>query len=114
MIGCLRHAGDDRVDRSPSLAGQALALDDDHAPAFAETSPSLSHRRGNCFVTAATVPTTRKERQGGEFQKMQVREIILAAADDGGVDDAVADHLQGAVKRDQGCGAAAETDSWAP
>jgi hypothetical protein len=39
---------------------------------------------------------------------MQMGEIILASSDDGGIDDAVADHLDGAVECDQraraGCG----------
>jgi len=39
---------------------------------------------------------------GGEFQKMQVGEIIFAPSDNGGIDDAVPDHLDGAVECDQG------------
>ena len=33
---------------------------------------------------------------------MQVCEIIFPASDDGGIDDAISDHLDGAVKCDQG------------
>ena len=42
---------------------------------------------------------------GGKFQKVQMREVILATADDGGINDAVTDHLQGAVQRNQRSGA---------
>ena len=46
--------------------------------------------------------------QGGEFQKMQMGEMILAPSDDGCIDDAAPDHLDGAVKCHQrgraGCG----------
>ena len=91
MVVACAHAGDDRLDRSPSLAGQALALDDDHAPAFAEDQPVSFGIEGAAGFARRPRPSRQpvKSAQGGEFQKMQVREIILAAADDGGVDDAV-------------------------
>ena len=92
---------------APLVAGQALPLDDDHAPAFAEDHPVSFGIEGAGGFVRRPRPSRQpvKSAQGGEFQEMQMREIILAPADDGGVDDAVADHLQGAVKRDQGGGA---------
>jgi hypothetical protein len=107
MVVACAHAGDDRMDRGPSVAGQTLALDDDHAPAFAEDHPVSFGIEGAGGFVRRPRPSRQpvKSTQGGEFQEMQMCEILLAPADDGGVDDAVADHLQGAVKRDQGGGA---------
>src|SRR5271157_5285439 len=78
-------------------------LDDDHSPAFAEDHPvsfSIEGAGGllsGSFVSGHPV----KCAQGGEFHKMQVCEIFLAPSDDGCIDDAVSDHLDGAVKCDQ-------------
>jgi hypothetical protein len=89
--------------RRPSCAGQAFPLDDDHSPAFAEDHPvSFSIEGAGGLVSGSFLSGQPvKCAQGGEFQKMQVGEIILAPSDDGGIDDAVSDHLDGAVKCDQ-------------
>src|SRR5271157_4014463 len=104
MVVACTHAGDDRMDRGSSVASEALALDDDHAPAFAEDHPVSFGIEGARSFVRRPRPSRQpvKSAYGGEFQEVQMREVILAPADDGGVDDAVADHLQGAVKRDQG------------
>ena len=107
MIVARSHVGDDGVDLRPARASQAFPLDDNHAPAFAEDHPVPFGIEGTGGFVRRPLPSRQpvKCAQGGEFQEMQVGEIILAPADDGGIDDAVADQLQGAVKRDQGGGA---------
>ena len=76
-------------------------------PPSPRTIPSLSASKGReVFAGGPFLPRQPVQcAQGGEFQEMQMGEIILAPADDGGIDDAVSDHLEGAVKRDQGGGA---------
>src|SRR6202142_2462848 len=104
MVIASSHAGHEGVDKCPSCACKAFPLDDNHSPAFAEDHPislSLEWARGlvnGSFLSGKTVKCSKR----GEFQKMQVCEIIFPASDDGGIDDAIPDHLDGAVKCNQG------------
>ena len=103
MVIARSHAGHKGVDKCPSCACKAFPLDDNHSPAFAEDHPgsfSIEGARGlvnGSFLSGQPVKCSKR----GEFQKMQVGEIIFPASDDGGIDNAIPDHLDSAVKCDQ-------------
>src|ERR1035437_191003 len=103
MVVASAHTGDYGMDTGPSRAGYAFPLDDDHSPAFAEDHPVSFSIEGAGGLMSGSFPSGHpiERAHGSEFQKMEVCEIILAPSDDGSVDDAVSDHLHGAVKCDQ-------------
>src|ERR1017187_2471822 len=103
MVVARAHAGDYGVDLRPPCAGLAFPLDDDHSPAFAEDHPVSFSIEGAGGLVSGSLASRLPEEcpNGGEFQKMQVGEIILGPSDNSGVDDAIWDHLHGAVKCDQ-------------
>jgi len=84
FVACA-HAGDDRMDRGSSVAGQLSRSMTIMPPAFAEDHSRLfRHRRGEKFrEAAAAVPTTRKERlRRRNSRKCRCVRFILAPADD--------------------------------
>src|SRR4030042_2709467 len=103
MVVACSHAGDDSVETRTSGTRQAFPLDDDHSPAFAEDHPvSFRIEGAGGFVSGSSLSGQPvKCAQRGEFQKMQVSEIFFTSSDDGGIDDTIPDHLDGAVKCDQ-------------
>ena len=103
MVVARSHARDDGVDKRPPCAGRTFTLDNDHSPAFAQYHPvSFGVEGAGGFMCGPFLPgQPEKGAQGGEFQKMHTTEILLAPSDDGCIDDAGSDHLDGAVKCDQ-------------
>ena len=72
-------------------------------PPSPRTIPSLSASKGREVSLSRSFPSRQPVEctHRGEFEEMQVREIILATSDNGSIDDAVPDHLDGAVQCDQ-------------
>jgi len=100
LVVARAHAGDYGFDACPPGTGQAFPLDDDHSAAFTEDHPVSFGIEGAGGLMSGPFPSRQPVEcaHGSEFQKVQVRETILAPADDGGIDDAVPDHLDGAVQ----------------
>ena len=91
------------MDKRPSSAGRSFPFNNDQSPAFAQNHPvsfgieGAGGLAGGPFLPGHPVQCS----QSGEFQKMQMGEVVLASADDGGIDDAVLNHLDGAVQCNQ-------------
>ena len=97
------HAGDDSLDARPSGARQVFPLDDEHSSAFAKDQAVSLGIEGARGLVRGHLPSGQpvEGADGGELQVMQVSEILFAPTNDGSVDDAVADHLHGAIKGNQ-------------
>ena len=89
--------------RAPLARADTFPLNDDHSPAFAQDHPVSSGIKGPGSLVGRPVLSGQPEKcaQGGKFHKMEMGEILLAPADDGCIDNVVADHLDSAVKCDQ-------------
>ena len=82
---------------------QTFPLDNDHSSAFAEDHSISFGIEGTRAFVSGPFPSGKSVKcaQRGEFYKMHVCELLLTSSDDGGIDDSVSYHLDGAVECDQ-------------